>query len=101
MSGHNRLPSVHLNGESTRSDSPPASSPEGANTITALPGNRAELRQNMLKKLRPLPLRHEWVFWHDKYVTESAGEAIAATTGNGKYESQLKELAEISTIQVR
>lgn len=99
MSSHTRLPSVHLNGESTRSSTEPeSSSPDGSgvNTITALPGNRAELRQNMLKKLRPLPLRHEWVFWHDKYDS-SAG----AVSGEGdRYTNSLKELADISTIQV-
>lgn len=31
-------------------------------------GKRAELRMTMLKKLRPYPLRHEWVFWHDRSV---------------------------------
>ena len=51
----------------------------------------------MLKTLRPLPLRHEWVFWHDKYV---APGAEAAPANDEKYENQLKELAQISTVQV-
>lgn len=25
----------------------------------------------MLKKLRPYPLRHEWVFWHDRSVEQT------------------------------
>lgn len=38
-------------------------------TTTSVSGEkRAELRMTMLKKLRPYPLRHEWVFWHDRSV---------------------------------
>lgn len=54
---------------------------------------RAELRLNMFKKIRPYPLRHEWVFWHDR-------NASTATNADDKYEDHLKEIAQISTIQV-
>lgn len=52
-------------------------------------GIRAELRKNMLKKLRPYPLRHEWVFWHDRN----------SNTNEEEWEDQLKEIAGISTVQ--
>jgi len=40
--------------------------PVDANDANA--GKRAELRMTMLRKLRPYPLRHEWIFWHEKCV---------------------------------
>ena len=59
----------------------------------ATAGERAERRLAMFKTLRPLPLRHEWVFWHDR-------NAANATGVDDNYEDQLKEIAQISTIQV-
>ncbi|KAK6350143.1 hypothetical protein TWF696_006388 [Orbilia brochopaga] len=109
------VPSLHVNG--AKSHSPPAASPDATPSGTSPTstsgnsptndrdspviermGNRAELRHTMLKKLRPLPLRHEWTFWHDKYQSEGAAAATAAA-GSDSYASQLKELANISTIQ--
>ncbi|KAI5854583.1 translation initiation factor eIF 4e-like domain-containing protein [Tricharina praecox] len=53
-------------------------------------GKRAELRMTMLKKLRPYPLRHEWVFWHEKDDPDASPE---------KWDDRLKEIAQISTVQ--
>ncbi|KAF8465237.1 translation initiation factor eIF 4e-like domain-containing protein [Kalaharituber pfeilii] len=74
-------PTLQLNGAATTA---------AGGSSAASSGKRAELRLNMLKTLRPLPLRHEWVFWHDR---------SAATTNDDNYEDQLKEIAQISTIQ--
>lgn len=48
--------------------STPALQVNGSPPTTENSGKRAELRMTMLKKLRPYPLRHEWVFWHDRSV---------------------------------
>lgn len=48
--------------------STPALQVNGSPTSAENSGKRAELRMTMLKKLRPYPLRHEWVFWHDRSV---------------------------------
>ena len=79
-------PSLQVNGATA-----PASSSVAA--AGAVPGKRAELRMNMLKTFRPLPLRHEWAFWHDRSAANSSGT-------DDNYEDQLKEIASISTIQV-
>ncbi|KAL7276118.1 hypothetical protein RUND412_000908 [Rhizina undulata] len=73
-----QTPSLQVNGAS------PTTGPgEGA-------PKRAELRMTMLKKLRPYPLHHEWVFWHDR------NNPLATEQD---YEGQLKEMAHISTVQ--
>ncbi|RPA80736.1 translation initiation factor eIF4e [Ascobolus immersus RN42] len=41
--------------------------------------------------MRPYPLRHEWVFWHDRNNPNAVTEE--------EYAEQLKEIAEINTIQ--
>jgi len=69
-------PTVQLNGGT------PATNPAE--------GKRAELRMTMLKKLRPYPLRHEWVFWHERNNPNASEET---------WEDQLKEIAQISTVQ--
>ena len=48
-------------------------------TNDANAGKRAELRLTMLKKLRPYPLRHEWVLWHEKYLSLPAPRAPLLT----------------------
>ncbi|RPA95220.1 translation initiation factor eIF4e [Choiromyces venosus 120613-1] len=77
---------------SPSTSSPPALTVNGSSPTTG-PGDssgiRAELRKNMLKKLRPYPLRHEWVFWHDRN----------SNTNEEEWEDQLKEIAGISTVQ--
>ena len=83
-------PALQVNGSTT-------AAPVAANTVTDLSEKRAELRLTMLKKLRPYPLRHEWVFWHDRNAAAAAG---AAGADEKKYEDQLKEIAQISTVQV-
>jgi len=79
----------------TTTSSTPSLQVNGATAPTqsnASVGERAERRMAMFKTLRPLPLRHEWVFWHDR--------SAANTTGvDDNYEDQLKEIAQISTIQ--
>ncbi|KAF3930568.1 hypothetical protein ABW19_dt0203506 [Dactylella cylindrospora] len=100
MAATSSVPSLHVNGAKSDSPSPDASpsssSPTGDSPVIQTMGNRAELRHTMLKKLRPLPLRHEWTFWHDKYQADGT---TASTGGSEGYASQLKELANISTIQ--
>jgi hypothetical protein len=75
--------------------SPPALQVNGApSTSTSSSdanGKRVELRMAMLKKLRPYPLRHEWVFWHERNNPNASDESWA---------DQLKEIAQISTVQV-
>jgi len=44
----------------------------------------------MLKKMRPYPLKHEWVFWHDRNNPNANEE---------EWEDQLKEIADINTVQ--
>ncbi|KAH8148359.1 uncharacterized protein LAJ45_07460 [Morchella importuna] len=62
-------------------------------TTTSVSGEkRAELRMTMLKKLRPYPLRHEWVFWHDRHTANP-------NPTEQDWEDQLKEIAQISTVQ--
>lgn len=39
------------------------------NTIQSPIEKRAELKNMMLKKMRPYPLKHEWAFWHERYVS--------------------------------
>ncbi|KAK6508271.1 hypothetical protein TWF506_010367 [Arthrobotrys conoides] len=80
---------------SPENSSPTSTSPTNDAPVIERMGNRAELKHTMLKKLRPLPLRHEWTFWHDKYQAETG----SGTSGGDQYASQLKELANISTIQ--
>ncbi|TGZ85508.1 translation initiation factor eIF4e [Ascodesmis nigricans] len=66
--------------------------PVSAGTSPATPGSekRAELRRTMLKKLRPYPLRHEWVFWHERNNPDATEEEWA---------DQLKEVTQINTVQ--
>ncbi|RPB23766.1 translation initiation factor eIF4e [Terfezia boudieri ATCC MYA-4762] len=77
-------PSLQVNGTAAPSSS-------SVTAVGAVPGKRAELRMNMLKTFRPLPLRHEWAFWHDRSAANSGTD--------DNYEDQLKEIASISTIQ--
>ena len=44
-----------------------ASATTPAVVVSPSSASRAELRTNFLKKMRPYPLRHEWVMWHEKY----------------------------------
>lgn len=62
----------------------------GAPTASDASGKRAELRMVMLKKLRPYPLRHEWVFWHERNKPDATED---------QWEDQLKQIAQISTVQ--
>lgn len=97
-------PSVSLSNAGAQASSPLAGQGE----------KRAELRMTMLKKLRPYPLRHEWVFWHERLVgcpplprdptvrrvwklTQNRNDPAASETS---WEDQLKEIAQISTVQV-
>src|SRR4051794_20997781 len=94
------VPALRVNAPASGGGSPESTSPTGASQgsepIVQSMGNRKRLVNTMLKKLRPLPLQHEWTFWHDKYQAET-GSGTAAGDG---YASQLKELANINTIQV-
>lgn len=90
MAATTTTPSLQVNGAAAPTVASSAGSGAAAGAIA---GKRAELRLNMLKTLRPLPLRHEWVFWHDRTAATSSG-------GDDNYEDQLKEIASISTIQV-
>ncbi|EPS39236.1 hypothetical protein H072_7014 [Dactylellina haptotyla CBS 200.50] len=94
------VPSLHVNGPASGNGSPTSenTSPTSVSDepVVQSMGNRKQLVNTMLKKMRPLPLRHEWTFWHDKYQAET-GSGTAA--GGDGYASQLKELANLSTIQ--
>jgi len=57
---------------------------------------RAELRLQMLKKLRPYPLRHEWVFWHERNNVDTPTNL---PTPASWHQDQLKEIAHINTVQ--
>ncbi|KAI5790155.1 translation initiation factor eIF 4e-like domain-containing protein [Geopyxis carbonaria] len=73
-------------------DSTPSLQLNGA-AASPTDSKRAELRTIMLKKMRPIPLRHEWVFWHERQNNPDAAAS------EEKWEDQLKEIAQISTIQ--
>ncbi|KAF3928937.1 hypothetical protein AA313_de0206589 [Arthrobotrys entomopaga] len=91
------IPSVNVKGPASGNGSPTSdTSPTNNEPVVQAMGNRRQLRDTMLKKLRPLPLQHEWTFWHDKYQAET-GSGTAAS-GDG-YATQLKELANLNTIQ--
>jgi len=58
----------------------------GAGSPTEGPGSRAELWMTTLKKLRPYPLRHQWVLWHE-------------SGSSGATPNQRTEIEEINTVQ--
>lgn len=49
---------------------------------------RAAVRSTLMRRLRPIPLQHEWVFWYLGVCPEQTD-----------YENHVKELAEVNSIQ--
>ncbi|BCS25980.1 eukaryotic translation initiation factor 4E [Aspergillus puulaauensis] len=49
----------------------PSPTEEANDTTDKTPATRRSLHQNILGKLRPLPLQYHWTFWYDKH-SESA-----------------------------
>ncbi|EWC48554.1 hypothetical protein DRE_01776 [Drechslerella stenobrocha 248] len=111
------VPSVHVNGAKSHSASalPSDASPSGASPTSATsdsPTGESPVIEPMGVRIRPqevvrmaarrrplaLPLRHEWTFWHDKHQANRVSSP-ATVAGCGEYESQLKEMRGISTIQ--
>ncbi|KAL5342320.1 translation initiation factor eIF 4e-like domain-containing protein [Aspergillus crustosus] len=45
---------------------------ESNDTIDKTPATRRTLHQNILGKLRPLPLQYHWTFWYDKHAEGDA-----------------------------
>jgi hypothetical protein len=41
---------------------------ESNDAVDKSPANRRTLHQNILGKLRPLPLQYHWTFWYDKHA---------------------------------
>lgn len=68
----------------------PNTQANGSAAVSDASGKRAELRMVMLKKLRPYPLRHEWAFWHERNKPDAS---------ESQWEDQLKQMAQISTVQ--
>lgn len=74
------------------------SSPGDYPTPTGAPPTRKTLHQNILGKLRPLPLQYHWTFWFDKYSEPSV---TSSTTPEEEYASRLtvlyEDVADIAT----
>ncbi|KAG0344024.1 hypothetical protein BG004_004795, partial [Podila humilis] len=43
-----------------------------------------------LQNIKPIPLNHNWVFWHDKYV---------ANATPAEYTENLKEISDVNSVQ--
>lgn len=55
-----------------------------------------------LKKLRPYPLCHQWVLWHERYVSRSSlrTQVLMGNSGSsGATPNQRTEIEEINTVQ--
>ncbi|KAL4964535.1 eukaryotic translation initiation factor 4E [Aspergillus stella-maris] len=62
------------------------------------PATRRTLHQNILGKLRPLPLQYHWTFWYDKHADNATTTITTTTTSDTKeveiYNSRLSILYE-------
>ncbi|KAL4790850.1 translation initiation factor eIF 4e-like domain-containing protein [Aspergillus venezuelensis] len=56
---------------------------ESQPTDKTSPATRRTLHQNILGKLRPLPLQYHWTFWYDKHA-DNATTTVTSTTGDTK-----------------
>ncbi|KAL4956714.1 translation initiation factor eIF 4e-like domain-containing protein [Aspergillus filifer] len=69
-------------------------------TDRSSPATRRTLHQNILGKLRPLPLQYHWTFWYDKHADNAitTNTTTTTTTGDAKevqiYDSRLSILYE-------
>lgn len=80
-------------------------------SATASPARGKEMRANLLSKLRPPPLVHQWDFWHDRQDAKSRGRSSSnpmhmrssSLTSNGAsnvpYEDHLTKLHTISDVR--
>jgi len=88
---------------------PPISTSEAS--ATASPARGKEMRANLLSKLRPPPLVHQWDFWHDRQDSKSRNRSSSnpthmrssslASNGspNAPYEDHLTKLHTISDVR--
>jgi hypothetical protein len=85
---------------------PTASTSEAA--ATASPARGKEMRANLLSKLRPPPLVHQWDFWHDRQESKSRNRSSSNPThmrsssngaSNVSYEDHLTKLHTISDVR--
>lgn len=62
----------------------PSASPSEV-SATASPARGKEMRANLLSKLRPPPLVHQWEFWHDRQEPKShARSSSSASHGHSR-----------------
>ncbi|KAF9922859.1 Eukaryotic translation initiation factor 4E type 3 [Linnemannia zychae] len=68
-----------------------ASSPRGADNVESKsPSGSENAAATIAAAATPIPLRNEWVFWHDKFV---------ANATPAEYTENLKEIADVNTVQ--
>ncbi|KAL4809429.1 translation initiation factor eIF 4e-like domain-containing protein [Aspergillus unguis] len=62
---------------------------------------RRTLHQNILGKLRPLPLQYHWTFWYDKHTESNSASANASSASASDYDERLyvlyEDVADIAT----
>jgi len=61
----------------------PSASPSDLSATTS-PARGKEMRANLLSKLRPPPLVHQWDFWHDRQEPKSHSRTSSASLGHGR-----------------
>jgi len=80
---------------------------------SAAPARGAEMRRNLLGKLRPPPLSYSWDFWHDRQDREPTPSAASTpstasqqtdspakeTTSSDEYENRLRKLQSIQNVR--
>jgi hypothetical protein len=64
---------------------------------TASPARGKEMRQNLLGKLRPPTLVHNWDFWHDRQ--DRKAPSPSATDGGDEYEARLVKLHSVGDVR--
>ena len=63
-------------------------------TTDRSPATRRTLHQNILGKLRPLPLQYHWTFWYDKH---SGAESASSTDYDERLYVLYEDVADIAT----
>jgi hypothetical protein len=69
---------------------------------TSTNDKRMDMRINLLRTLRPLPLMHNWTFWFDRLIPWGPGlmgRYTPCPEGTG-YQDQLVQIAEFNTVPV-
>ncbi|KAL4816332.1 translation initiation factor eIF 4e-like domain-containing protein [Aspergillus spinulosporus] len=88
------MPTPRIDTPELRVQQPSPTEDTTKETTDRSPATRRTLHQNILGKLRPLPLQYHWTFWYDKH---SGTESASSTDYDERLYVLYEDVADIAT----